>query len=179
MASPPAIRLLSDPADLVCLAVISNPYMAASTIVDRQVVSEQIGLLVGGAAEPLTCLYLWVAPVEDLSPWMAHAVRWLRRYPQWRRVHGLVADGTPPRLVLAGPEFGEAVRPSLGFLNAKADLVRYTCVEFQQVRSLCWEETALQSAITGEVAADSKSLGHRREHASILSPEEIAFFQRV
>jgi hypothetical protein len=82
-------------------------------------------------------------------------------------------------LVLAGPEFGEAVRPSLGLLNAKVDLVRYTCVEFQQVRSLCWEETALQPAITGEAVTDSQSLAHRLENASILSPEEIAFFKRV
>jgi hypothetical protein len=37
----------------------------------------------------------------------------------------------------------------------------------------------LQPAITGEAVADPQSLAHRRENASILSPEEIAFFQRV
>ena len=169
--------LLDDPVDLLGLACASNPFIAADAIVDRQLVTEQMGLLVGrestifrhagGDADRITCLYLSVRPLADLSPWMAHAARWLGLYPAWRRLHGRPASGAPPNVILAGPDFGDDVKRGLSLLALPVRLVRYACVEGDHVssvtvdrgfpRDLCWETG------DGDGVTDS---GIRLDHSS-------------
>lgn len=199
--------LLDDPVDLLGLACASNPFMAADTIVDRQLVTEQIGLLVGGDADRITCLYLSVRPLADLSPWLAHAARWLGLYPAWRRLHGRPASGAPPDVVLAGPEFGDDVKRGLSLLALPVKLVRYACVECEHVssvtvdrcfpRDLCWETGDSDRVTDSGIRLDRSSATedrcfpdatdgihqrseapHRREPRTDLSAEETEFFRR-
>ncbi len=209
MPTPGRLRavLLDDPVDLLGLACASNPFMAADTIVDRQLVTEQIGLLVGGDADRITCLYLSVRPLADLSPWMAHAARWLGLYPAWRRLHGRPALGAPPEVVLAGPDFGDDVKRGLSLLALPVRLVRYACVECEHVssvtvdrcfpRDLCWETGDGDGVTDSGIRLDRSSATedrcfpdatdgvprrfeapHRREPRTDLSAEEMEFFRR-
>jgi hypothetical protein len=179
--------LLDDPVDLLGLARASNPFMAADTIVDRQLVTEQIGLLVGGDADRITCLYLSVRPLADLSPWMAHAARWLGLYPAWRRLHGRPASGAPPNVVLAGPDFGDDVKRGLSLLALPVRLVRYACVECEHVRDLYWETGDGDGVTDSGIRLDRDATDeihqrfeapHRREPRTDLSAEETEFFRR-
>ena len=189
--------LLDDPVDLLGLACASNPFIAADTIVDRQLVTEQIGLLVGGDADRITCLYLSVRPLADLSPWMAHAARWLGLYPAWRRLHGRPASGAPPNIVLAGPDFGDDVKRGLSLLALPVRLVRYACVECEHVssvtvdrcfpRDLCWETGDSDGVTDSGIRLDRDATDgihqrfetpHRREPRTDLSAEETEFFRR-
>jgi len=179
--------LLDDPVDLLGLACASNPFMAADTIVDRQLVTEQIGLLVGGDADRITCLYLSVRPLADVSPWMAHAARWLGLYPAWRRLHGRPASGVPPNVVLAGPDFGDDVKRGLSLLALPVRLVRYACVECEHVRDLCWETGDGGGVTDSGIRLDRDATDgihqrfeapHRREPRTDLSAEETEFFRR-
>ena len=179
--------LLDDPVDLLGLACASNPFIAADTIVDRQLVTEQIGLLVGGDADRITCLYLSVRPLADLSPWMAHAARWLGLYPAWRRLHGRPASGVPPNVVLAGPDFGDDVKRGLSLLARPVRLVRYACVECEHVRDLCWATGDSDGVTDSGIRLDRDATGgidqmfeapHRREPRTDLSAEETEFFRR-
>jgi len=189
--------LLDDPVELLGLACASNPFMAADTIVDRQLVTEQIGLLVGGDADRITCLYLSVRPLADLSPWMAHAARWLGLYPAWRRLYGRPALGAPPNVVLAGPDFGDDVKQGLSLLALPVRLVRYACVECEHVRDLCWETGDGGGVTDSGIRLDRSSATedrcfpdatdeihqrfeapHRREPQTDLSAEETEFFRR-
>lgn len=179
--------LLDDPVDLLRLARVSNPFIAADTIVDRQLVTEHISLLIGGDADRITCLYLSVRPLADLSPWMAHAARWLGLYPAWRRLHGHPASGAPPNVVLAGPDFGDDVERSLSLLALPVRLVRYACVECEHVRDLCWEAGDGDGVIDSGIRRDRGATAgipqrfeapHRREPRTDLSAEETEFFRR-
>jgi hypothetical protein len=179
--------LLDDPVDLLGLACASNPFIAADTIVDRQLVTEQIGLLVGGDADRITCLYLSVRPLADLSPWMAHAARWLGLYPAWRRLHGRPASGAPPNIVLAGPDFGDDVKRGLSLLALPVRLVRYTCVECEHAMDLCWETGDGDGVTDSGIRLDRDATDgihqrfetpHRREPRTDLSAEETEFFRR-
>ena len=189
--------LLDDPVDLLGLACASNPFIAADTIADRQLVTEQIGLLVGADADRITCLYLSVRPLADLSPWMAHAARWLGLYPAWRRLHGRPASGVPPNVVLAGPDFGDDVKRGLSLLARPVRLVRYACVECEHVRDLCWATGDSDGVTDSGIRLDRSSATedrcfpdaidgilqrfeapHRREPRTDLSAEETEFFRR-
>ena len=179
--------LLDDPVDLLGLACASNPFIAADTIVDRQLVTEQIGLLVGADADRITCLYLSVRPLADLSPWMAHAARWLGLYPAWRRLHGRPASGVPPNVVLAGPDFGDDVKRGLSLLARPVRLVRYACVECEHVRDLCWATGDSDGVTDSGIRLDRDATDgirqrieapHPREPRTDLSAEETEFFKR-
>ena len=189
--------LLDDPVDLLGLACASNPFIAADTIVDRQLVTEQIGLLIGGGADRITCLYLSIRPLADLSPWMAHAAWWLGLYPAWRRLHGWPASDVPPDVVLAGPDFGDDVKRGLSLLALPVRLVRYACVECEHVssvtvdrcfpRDLCWEADDGDGVTDPGIRRDRSATAgipqrfeapHRREPQTDLSAEETEFFRR-
>jgi hypothetical protein len=191
MTSPPGrLRavLLDDPVDLLDLARASNPFMTADAVADRQLVTEHIGLLIGGDADRLTCLYLSVRPLADLSPWLAHAARWLGLSPAWRRLHGWPASGAPPNVVLAGPDFGDDVKRGLSLLALSVRLVRYVCIEREHVRDLCWEVSDGDGLTGSGIHLDRSTTdgtpqrfeaAYRREPRTELSAEETEFFRRV
>lgn len=173
----PRLISLEDPVELLVLAAGANPFIAASAILDRQVVTDDIGLLVGGSPNQPTCLFLWVTPLRDLWPWMAHAARWLGLYPSWRRLHGLSPSAMPVKMVLAGPDVGDEARVAVSLIALPVILARYTCLGYGPSRRLCWEDwdeerdaQDLNAAIPGTQGDTGTVVG--------MSAEEVAFFRR-
>jgi len=55
----PRVLSLEDPVDLLRLAEGANPFIACSAVLDRQVVTNDMGLLIGGSQDQPTCLFLF------------------------------------------------------------------------------------------------------------------------
>jgi hypothetical protein len=173
----PRILSLEDPVDLLTLAEGSNPFIAVSAILDRSVVTDDIGLLVGGSPDQPTCLFLWVTPLRDLGPWMAHAARWLGLYPRWRRLQGLSPSVAPVKMVLAGAEVGEEARLAVSLLAHPVVLARYICLGYGQSRSLCWDGWEEETDVKSQNALIPRAHGDTGAVAA-MSAEEMAFFRR-
>lgn len=176
---PTTLRLVDPPdvGDLLCLASRDNPFLRQDQVLDREVITARIGLLVGNGTAGATLLYVWTQPVEDLSSWMAHAAQWLDRYPIWRKAHEMGSSVAPIRMILASPDVGERVRSALRLVSCHVTLARYVYVEIGGQAALGWDlgpdpersTTANRHVGEREKAPDTED----------LTMEELAFFQTV
>lgn len=179
--SPSTLRLTGprDVGDLMGLAAAGNPFLSREDIVGREVVTDRIGLLVAERASATTLLYLWTRPIDDVSPWMAHAAQWFERYPDWRKAHELAESVAPIRVVLAAPDMKPSVRGALRLVSCPVTLSRYVYGELGGRAVLGWEtgtETSGQSlAATVPAVSDTEGRGEVDDPGD-LTPDEVAFF---
>ncbi len=179
---PTVLRLSVGPdlGDVMRLAAAENPFLPQEEVLDRVVLTDRIGLLVGGNTSMVTLLYLWTRTIDDVLPWMTHASQWLERYPIWRKAHGLALSSEPVRMVLAAPGLGDGVRSALRLISGHVTPVRYSYLAFAGRAVLGWES---ENEAPVPVADGSAPATHPRaslETASIadaLTPEELAFFR--
>lgn len=180
----PTVRLAGTPdvGDLIRLAAKDNPLLREGPILGREIVTDRLGLIMAGGASGATLLYLWTQPIEDVSPWMAHAAQWLDRYPIWRKAHGLVPSAEPVRMVLAAPDVGDRARSALRLLLCPVTLTRYASVELGGQVVLAWEP-AFEGVGRGpdQSGVGSQPGGEGEQTSSIenLTMEELAFFRTV
>jgi hypothetical protein len=146
---------------------------------ERVVVTDRIGLLVGGNRSMVTLLYLWTHPIDDVSPWMAHVSRWLERYPIWRNAHDLGSSSESARIVLAAPGLEDGVRGALRLVVCPVTFVRYCCLELTGKTVLGWERDVTPGAIG--TPANAPTTYHRAgleaSSSDALTSEELAFFR--
>ncbi len=173
----PRVVSLEDPVELMVLAAGTNPFIAASAILDRQVVASDIGLVVGGSPEQPTCLFLWVTPLRDLGAWMGHAARWLSLYPHWRRLQGLSPSAAPVKIILAGPEVRDEVRSAARLLSLPVVVARYTCLGYGPSRRLYWEDWDEEYAVQSQNRPIHRAQNDT-EPVAAMTAEEVAFFTR-
>jgi hypothetical protein len=163
----------------MCLAAAHNPFLSREEIVDREVVTDRIGLLVAGRASVATLLYLWTHGIDDVSPWMAHAAQWLDRYPIWRKAHDLAPSAAPVRVVLAVPGIGPSVRSALRLVSCPMTLSRYVYGEFGGKTVLAWDTETRGQSLEGTVPVGRQPVvGGGISNPEGLTPEEVAFFLR-
>ncbi|MEO5657523.1 MAG: hypothetical protein ABIO65_13310, partial [Nitrospiria bacterium] len=160
-------------------AAACNPFISPSEILERHIVAQDIGLVIGGRDGRPTLLYVWSAVIADLGPWMAHYASWIGVSPQWRRLHRLEpSEGPSPRVILAAPDMAGSARAGHVLLAAPPEVVRYVSVMCGRSATLCWDdrETGLRSP-TPSLQPDDQP---RPSSASleVLSGEELAFFRR-
>lgn len=166
----------ADVVEVLAAAADNNPFIPTSEILDRHIVTDDIGALIGGRRGQSTALYVWSASVMDLGPFLAHAASWMRRYARWRMLHGLAPFDSPPRLVLATPAIDEGVRSGLALLTPTPIVIRYSLVSCGRSTTLCWD--GADDAVAREFAAPSRrDLGTVRQ-AAALAPDEIEFFKK-
>jgi hypothetical protein len=172
----PRVLSLEDPVDLLRLAEGANPFIACSAVLDRQVVTNDMGLLIGGSTDQPICLFLSVTPLHDLGPWISHAARWIDLYPAWRRLHGLSPSALPVNVVLASPGVGEGVRLAVRLITLPVVLACFTGLGYGPSRCLCWEgweEGGATQAQSGPIPRVRGETGVR----AAISAEELAFFR--
>ncbi len=147
---------------------------------ERVVVTDRIGLLVGGNPSMITLLYLWTLPIDDVSPWMAHVSRWLERYPIWRKAHDLGSSSESARIVLAAPGLEDGVRGALRLVICQVTFVRYCYLELAGKTVLGWERDVAPGMI-GTPGNTSTMTSHRAglqaSSSDALTSEELAFFR--
>lgn len=180
VSDPPAgLHRFVRPADIVevlMAAASGNPFIPPSDILDRHILTDDIGVLIGGRRGRSTALYVWSASVMDLGPFLAHAASWLRRYPRWRTLHGLDAFESPPRLVLAAPSIDGSVQSAVSLVAPTPTIVRYSLVSCGRSTNVCWDghdETVARELVAGK-SQDPASV----RQAAALDPEEIEFFRK-
>lgn len=178
----PMCRVVGPPdvGDLLRLVAADNPFLAHEEILDRVVITDRIGLLIGGRSDAATLLYVWTRTIEDVSPWIAHAAQWLEQYPIWRKAYGLVSSDAPVRMVLAAPGIEERLRNALGLVARPVTLTRYVCVELGGEAVLGWESGPEPggNVIAGTALAGQRPTPpHRTAVSDDLTPEELAFFR--
>lgn len=181
---PTTFRLVGPPdvGDLICLASRDNPFLRQDQILDREVITDRIGLLVGNGPAGMTLLYVWTQPIEEMSSWMAHAAQWLDRYPIWRKAHGLGPSVAPVRMVLASPDVGERARSALRLVSCHVTLTRYVYVEIGGQEALGWDLRPEPGKKGSEGSTTASQYVGEREKASTiedLTMEELAFFRTV
>jgi hypothetical protein len=178
------VRLVTPPdvGDLIRLASRDNPFLRQDQVLDREVLADRIGLLVGSGPAGATLLYVWTQPVEEMSSWMAHAAQWLDRYPIWQKAHGLHPSVAPVRVVLASPDVGERARSALRLVSCHVTLARYVYVEIGGQAALGWDLGPEPGKKASEEPTTANQHVGEREKASItedLTMEELAFFRTV
>jgi hypothetical protein len=171
-----------DVGDLLRLASRDNPFLRQDQVLNRDVLTDRIGLLVGNGPAGVTLLYVWTQPIEEMSSWMAHAAQWLDRYPIWRKAHELNPSVTPVRMVLASPDVGERVRSALRLVSCHVTLTRYVYVEIGGQAALGWDLGAEPGKKGSEEQTTTSQHVGEPEKTSItedLTMEELAFFRTV
>ena len=172
----PRVLSLEDPVDLLRLAEGANPFIAGSAVLDRQIVTNDMGLLIGGSPDQPTCLFLSVTALHDLGPWIPQAARWIELYPTWRRLHGLSPSALPVKMVLAGPGVGEGVRAVVRLLTLPVVLACFTGFGYGQSRGLCWEGWEEGSDTQPQSGPIPRAHGDTGSRVA-MSAEELAFFR--
>ena len=169
--------------DLMRLAALNNPFFAREDVVAREVISDRIGLLVAERGATTTMLYLWTHPIDDLSPWMAHASNWFEHYADWRRANELSQTSPSVRVMLASPGVEPKVRGALRLVSCPVTWTRYVYGEVGGRALLGWETTTDTTGFipvpgkAGNSAPEEKDLVSPQLSApDELSPEEVAFF---
>jgi hypothetical protein len=174
------LREVPDLGDLIRLAVAENPFLPREAVLDRVVVTDRVGLLVGDSSATITLLYLWTHTIDDVSPWMAHAGQWLERYAIWRKAHGLAPSSEAVRMVLAAPGLGEGARSALRLVSCRVTPVRYSYLELSGKAVLAWEWGAEPVKTVTQWNASTTHDPASLEAAAIpelLTSEELAFFR--
>lgn len=176
------LRLLGPPdlGDLIHLAAHDNPFLRQDQVLEREIVTDRMGLLVISGADGETLLYVWTQPIEDISSWLAHAAHWLDRYPLWRKAHGLTPSIEPVRMVLAAPDIGDRTRSALRLISCRVALARYAYAELGGQAALAWE-TGLDAAgsESAQPPGNDQQAGERAKTrvTEDLTMEELAFFR--
>lgn len=169
-----------DVVDMLAAAAACNPFIAPSEILERRIVAEDIGLVIGGREGRPTLLYVWSAAIADLGPWMAHYASWVGWFPQWRRLHRLEPSAGPPRIILAAPDTAESVRAGLALLASPPEVVRYVSVMCGRSSTLCWDdrETGRRSPKPDPQPQPDIRPKPSSPSPGDLSGDELAFFRR-
>ncbi len=161
-------------------AAHDNPFLRQGQVLEREIVTDRMGLLVIGGAEGETLLYVWTQPIEDISPWLAHAAQWVDRHPLWRRAHGLTPSIEPVRMVLAAPDIGDRIRSALRLISCRVVLARYVYAELGGRAALAWE-TGLDAAgrASEQPPNHDRQVGEgaKTRVTEDLTMEELAFFR--
>jgi len=178
------VALPTSVGELMRLALMNNPFLAREDIVDREVISGRIGLLVAERSATTTLLYLWTHPIDDLSPWMEHVSGWFERYADWRTAYELDPPSATVRAILASPAVEPKVRRALNLVSCPVTLTRYVYGELGGGALLGWETTADTTGSIGLPANPGNrypraglNVSQRSPDPDELSPQEVAFFQ--
>ncbi|MFZ5874841.1 MAG: hypothetical protein ACOYXU_00400 [Nitrospirota bacterium] len=167
--------------DLVRMAAEQNPFLPRAVVLERTIVSERIGLLVGDAPDGMTMLYLWTHEDPGGLPWLVHLARWRSDYPAWRSAHGLPPCARPLRVIVAVPGTIIGVRDAVRLLIGSIAVVPYRCVDIEGNLVLGWDAVSLTEDQSGgdrvvEQAVVRTIDGVWSSSSDTLTPEEWAFF---
>jgi hypothetical protein len=166
------------------MAAEQNPFIPRAAVLERTLVSERVGLLVGDAPDGMTMLYLWTHEDPGLLPWLIQFARWRNDYPAWRSAHGLPPCGRPLRVITAVPGMVSGWRDAVRLVIGSVAVVPYHCVDVEGKIVLGWDTTSLAHRAHGgsdcvaEPATMVPAVDVVRSSApATLTPEEWAFFQ--
>lgn len=167
---------------LMRAAAEQNPFIPRAAVIERTVVAERIGLLVGNAPDGMTLVYLWAHEDPGCLTWLIHLARWKDSYTAWRAAHGLPPCVHPLRVVVAVPGGLYGLRDAVRALVGSVVVVRYQCLDLDGTMILGWEtDQTSGSDQRGDRLADLvlEPAGHvvRSHVPEPLTPDEWAFFQ--
>jgi hypothetical protein len=166
---------------LLCLCATANPFITREAIVERTVVDDGIGLLVGAAPPSSTLLYLVRDHRADFLPWLTHVSRWVALYPAWLAAHGRTGPPPPVRIVLAGPQVSDGLRDAVALISCPVLVAGYRVGTRGGEPFLEWEQGAVLDGADGEHRADrSQTVEESWQVPSdeALTSEEWEFFRR-
>jgi hypothetical protein len=171
-----------DVGDLVRVAAERNPFIPCAAIIERTVVAEGIGLLVGDGPDGMTLVYVWAHEDPGCLTWLIHLARWRDCYPAWRSAHGLPPCARPLRVIVAVPGVVNGLRDAIRLLVGSVAVVRYQCLDLDGMTVLGWEtdKTSGYEERGGRIAerATEPTLDVVRSGSQeLLTPAEWAFFQ--
>jgi hypothetical protein len=165
------------------MAAEQNPFIPCAALLQRTIVSERIGLLVGDAPDGMTMLYLWTHEDPGGLPWLTQFARWRSDYPAWRSAHGLAPCIRPLRVIVAVPGMVSGLRDAVRLLIGSVAVVTYHCVDVEGKLLLGWDASSLtdQAQGGGDRVAEQAVVPAvdvvRSGSPETLTPEERAFFQ--
>jgi hypothetical protein len=174
--------VVPDVGDLMRVAVPQNPFIPCAAVIERTVVSEHIGLLVGDAPEGMTLVYLWAHEDPECLTWLIHLARWRESYPAWRSAHGLPSCARPLRVIVAVPGGLSGLRDAVRVLVGSVAVARYQCLDLDGTMVLGWEtdKTSGYEEQGDRIAEREPEPARdvvRSRTSEILTPDEWAFFQ--
>ncbi|MFZ5862589.1 MAG: hypothetical protein ACOYXR_07115 [Nitrospirota bacterium] len=168
--------------DLMRVAAAYNPFIPRESVVERTIVSERIGLLIGDAPEGTILLYLWTEEDPGGLMWLVHLARWKSSYPAWRSAHGLPACSRGVRIIVAVPGVVTGLRDAVRLLGDSVTVVRYQCLDVDGSVVVGWESDTVAQRPQREDLTVAPVAHPRRETSrstvhEALTPDEWAFFQ--
>jgi hypothetical protein len=167
------------------MAAEQNPFFPRAAVLQRTIVSDRIGLLIGDATDGMTMLYLWTDEDSGCLPWLIHFARWRRDYPDWRLAHGMPPSTRPLRVIVAVPGIVSGLREAVRLLIDSVEAAAYRCVDVEGKFVLNWDATSLTHCVQdgsdrgAEQAMVPAVDGARSSSSETLTPEEWAFFQPI
>ncbi|HET8760603.1 MAG TPA: hypothetical protein VFN94_06025 [Nitrospiria bacterium] len=163
------------------LAAAHNPVIRPEAVIERTVVGDGVGLLVGEEEGRTTLLYLWWQERPDFLAWMAHVARWTSLSPTWRKAQGLKASDVPIRVILAVPSVSEGLRDAVTLLSPSVTVLRYRWEARGGACALRWDEdSATVCSPAGDRVGGATPAGIFSSASAdeALTPEERDFFQQ-
>jgi hypothetical protein len=173
---------MPDVGDLMRVAAEQNPFIPCSAVIERTVVAERIGLLVGDAPDGMTLVYVWAHEDPGCLTWLIHLARWRESYPAWRSAHGLPPCARPLRVIVAVPGGLNGLRDAVRGLVGSVAVVRYQCLDLDGTVVLGWETDKLtgheeRGDRIAERAPEPALDVIRSSAPEMLTSDEWAFFQ--
>jgi len=161
-----------------------NPFLPLAAVVERAIISERIGLLVGDAPDGMTLLYVWTHEDPGCLTWLINLAQWQDAYPAWRSAHGLPPCSLSLRVIVAAPSVVTGLRDALRLLVGSVGVVSYQCLDLDGKLVLGWEsDTVSGRNERGERVAEpvAEPFCHvvGADSPDGLTPDERAFFQQL
>jgi hypothetical protein len=169
--------------DFVRMAAEQNPFIPRTAVLERTIVSERIGLLVGDTPDGMSMLYLWTVEDPGCLSWLIQLAKWRNDYPAWRAARGLPPCGRPIRVIVAVPGVLGGMRDAVRLLIGSVAVVPYHVVDVEGKPILGWDTASLTHHAQGgrDHVADEAIVpavdGVRSRRSETLTPDEWAFFQ--
>ncbi len=164
------------------VAAEQNPFIPCAAVIERTVVAERIGLLVGDAPDGMTLVYVWAQEDPGCLTWLIHLARWRDCYPSWRSAHGLPPCARPLRVIVAVPGVVNGLRDAIRLLVGSVAVVRYQCLDLDGTVVLGWETATTSGYEERDDRIAERPQGPaldvvRSSSPDSLTPDEWAFFQ--